>query len=256
MAEHHGRVPEMAAHHRHVAGLVGDALLLLVALVVLLIDDDQPKIGEGQEQRRARADHELRLVLGDRAPDAAAQRRRHAGMPLGGARAETLLATGDELRGERDLGHEHEDLPAARERGGDRLEIDFRLARAGDAVEQRHGEAALGVGEELPRGLILLGRELRAFERQIEGARVPVGQRLGDESPGIDQPVDDARAHAGRLGEARFDPDEPVLRRFEHAGAGGCHALRRPTDEPHTVARGGRVEGAASAHHHAQDHAR
>ena len=72
-AQHDGATAERAPHHRHVARLIGDALLLLVALVVLLIDDDEAEIGEGQEQRRARADHELRLVLGHRPPDAAAQ---------------------------------------------------------------------------------------------------------------------------------------------------------------------------------------
>ena len=75
-AEHHGTLPERPAHHRHVARLVGDALLLLVARVMLLIDDDEAEIGEGQKEGRARADHELRLVLGDRPPDAAALRRR------------------------------------------------------------------------------------------------------------------------------------------------------------------------------------
>ena len=112
-AQHHRRPSEMAAHHRHVAGLIGDALLLLVALVVLLIDDDQAEIGEGQEQGRAGADHQLRLVLGHGPPDAPAQRRRDAGMPLGGAGAESFLAAGDELIGERDLGHQHEHLLAA-----------------------------------------------------------------------------------------------------------------------------------------------
>src|SRR5262245_58543004 len=74
-AQHHGGLSKRPAHYRHVARLIGDALLLLVALVVLLIDDDQAEIGEGQEERRAGADDELRLVLGDGSPDAAAQRR-------------------------------------------------------------------------------------------------------------------------------------------------------------------------------------
>ena len=83
-AEHHGTTAERAPHHRHVARLIGDALLLLVARVMLLIDDDEAEIGEGQEQRRARADDELRLVLGDGPPDAAALRRGNARMPLSG----------------------------------------------------------------------------------------------------------------------------------------------------------------------------
>ncbi len=248
-AQDHRRLPEMAAHHRHVARLIGHALLLLVALVVLLIDDDQAEIGEGKEQRRAGADHELRLVLGDGAPDAAAQRRRHAGVPFGGAGAETLLAAGDELAGERDLGHQHEHLTPPRQRGCDRLEIDFGLAGAGDAVEQRHGEAAARIGEERACGIFLLCRKLCALQRQIERQRMPVGQRLGDERAGIDQPVDHSGAHAGSLGKARLDPDEAVLRRFDHARPGRGHALRRRSYQParHSGARAGRRRGPRSS---------
>ena len=251
----HRHLAEMPSHHRHVARLIGDALLLLVARVVLFIDDDQAEIGEGEEEGRAGADHELRLVLGHGAPDAAAQGGRDARMPLGRARAETLLAAVDELTGECDLGHEHEHLPAARERRRDRLEIDFGLARAGDPVEQRHGEAAAGIGEQRAGGRSLLSGELRALTRQIERQRVPVGQRLGDQRAGIDQPVDHPWAHAGRLGEARFHPDQTVLRRFDHAGPRRGHALGRRADEPYPIAGRGRGEGATRAHHHAQHHA-
>ena len=142
----------MRADHRHIARLIGDAVLLLVGLVVLLIDDDEAEIGEGQEQRRAGADHELRLVLGHRAPDAAAHRRRQPRVPLGGLGAEALLAAGEEGAGERDLGHEHERLLPALQALRDRLEIDLGLAGAGDAVEQGHGEAVARVLQELFRG--------------------------------------------------------------------------------------------------------
>ena len=40
----HRKAGEVAAHHRHVAGAVEDAILLLVGEVVLLVDDDQPEI--------------------------------------------------------------------------------------------------------------------------------------------------------------------------------------------------------------------
>ena len=49
-------------------------------------------------------------------------------MPLGRLGAEALLATRDELAGQRDFGHEDERLLPARESLGDRLEIDFGLA--------------------------------------------------------------------------------------------------------------------------------
>ena len=37
----HRTLAEIAAHHTHIAPLVVDTIILLVALVVLLIDDDQ-----------------------------------------------------------------------------------------------------------------------------------------------------------------------------------------------------------------------
>ena len=56
--QHDRDVGAARAHHRHVAGVVAHAVLLLVGGVVLLVDDDEPEIGIGQEQRRARADHD------------------------------------------------------------------------------------------------------------------------------------------------------------------------------------------------------
>src|SRR6185295_18856281 len=96
-----------------------------------------------------------------------------SGMPLGGLGAEALLATGDELAGERDLGHEDESLFALGKSLGDRLEIDLGLARTGHAVEERHGEAIARIGEQLVRGLLLLRRERGALAADIERRRVP-----------------------------------------------------------------------------------
>ena len=99
------------------------------------------------------------------------------------------------------------------------------------------------------------GVSLARSRPMIERQRVPVGQRLGDERAGIDQPVDHARAHAGGLGEARLHPDHPVRGRLDHARPGRRHARRRRPDEADAVARRRRREGAARAHHHAQHHA-
>ena len=60
--EHDGELAEAAAHHRHVAALVVHAVLLLEAAVVLLVDDDEAEVLEGQEQRRAGADHDARFA--------------------------------------------------------------------------------------------------------------------------------------------------------------------------------------------------
>ena len=158
------------AHHRHVAGVIAHAVLLLVGGVVLLIDDDQPEIGIGQEQRRARTDHHRHLVHRHRRPGARALSRRELRMPFRRRHAEALREAIEELRGERDLRHQDQHLPAPAHRLGDRLEIDFGFARAGDAVDQRDAEAALrdagaqrfGAGAlrigELRHGMVGIGR--------------------------------------------------------------------------------------------------
>ena len=134
----------MRAHHRHVAGVVMRALVLLVGLVVLLIDDDQAEIGVGQKQRRARADHDLRFARRDRRPVARAGARRQFGMPFQRPHAEARGEAVEELAGQRDLRHQDQRLLAAPDDFGDRFEIDFGLAGAGDAVEQRDVKTAIG----------------------------------------------------------------------------------------------------------------
>ena len=75
-------VGQRGAQHRHIAGLVDDPVLLLVGGIVLLVDDDQPEFGEGQEQRRTGADDHARPAGGDGPPGVPALGCRHVGMPL------------------------------------------------------------------------------------------------------------------------------------------------------------------------------
>ncbi len=165
---------DRGAQHGHVAGVVEGAVLLLVRSVVLLVDDDEPEVGEGQEQRRAGADDEPRLAGGDGRPGAAAGGLGHARVPLGRAGAEAGLDPVEELDRERDLRQEHQRLTALRQRLGDGLEVDLGLARAGDAVQQRRrvaaggdGGAEGGGGPGLRRGK--RARDGRGVERRIGG---------------------------------------------------------------------------------------
>ena len=162
----------MRAHHRHVAGVIMRALVLLVGLVVLLIDHDQPEIGVGQKQRRARAHHHLRVARRDRGPVAGAGARRQLGMPFQRPHPESRGKTIEELPGQRDLRHQDQRLFAAPDDFGDRLEIDFGLARAGDAVEQRHRIAAL-----IDRGAQRIGGGELA-EREFGLAEIRIGRRV------------------------------------------------------------------------------
>ena len=89
--QHDRRADQARAHHRHVARVVADALFLLERGVVLLVDHDQAEVGERQEQRRARADHDADAALGDRPPGLAPLEAGQAGMPRRRRAAEAVL---------------------------------------------------------------------------------------------------------------------------------------------------------------------
>ena len=112
--EHDRNTADAGAHHRHVAGVIAHAVLLLVGGVVLFIDDNEAEIGVGQEQRRARADRDRRLARRHRRPGARAQPLRELRMPFRRPHAEALGEAVEHLRGERDLRHQDQRLPAAR----------------------------------------------------------------------------------------------------------------------------------------------
>ena len=107
-------------------------------------------------------------------------------MQRGHPARQPLAKAGEELRGESDLGNEHERLATAGDRRLDEPQVDLGLAAAGDAVEDE--------GAELPEarlhrfhGAALLGVEDRAMGvsgriRRIE----PVGRGCG--VPGRGQP--------------------------------------------------------------------
>ena len=70
----------------------------------------------------------------------------HRHQRLHAARAEPRLEPLDRLRRQRNLRHQHDRAFALLQRVVDRLQVDLRLAAAGDAVQQEHrGEARPGV---------------------------------------------------------------------------------------------------------------
>ena len=126
---------------------------------MLFIDDDEPQLGERQEQRRARPHDNAGAAIRDGAPSVAARALRHIGVPFRRHRTEPAPEAIEPLRAQRDLGQQHQHLTTRRESRGDRGEIGLGLARAGHAVEHGHGKLALAnpLDQTLRRGF-LVGR--------------------------------------------------------------------------------------------------
>ena len=144
-------------------------------------------------------------------------RSRQARVPLGRPRAEARGEAVEELRGQRDLRQEHERLPPLPQGLRDRLEIDFGLARAGHAFEQRRRESARGDARrrDPPAARPLVVVEERRAEVRVEVGRDPLRrQRDGVERAVLDEAVDDA----GRAsGAARRAPPWRSARRRRRA---------------------------------------
>src|SRR5438445_3005405 len=109
---------------------------------MLLVYDDQAAARHWREHGRTRADDDVGLATRSRQPGTCALAVGEARMHHFDARLEAFAETTQRLRGQADLGHEYEHLPAARHDLLDQREIDLGLAAAGDAFEQGRGEAA------------------------------------------------------------------------------------------------------------------
>ena len=96
-----------------IARRIAKPFMLLIGGVVLLVDHDEPEVRQRGEHRRAGADDDSRLPAVRRAPGIAAQAAGSAECmtttPALKRRAEAL----DELRRQRDFGHQHQHLAAA-----------------------------------------------------------------------------------------------------------------------------------------------
>ncbi len=209
--------------HGQVAGMVAQAILLLVGAVVLLVDDDHPGMSQGGKDGRAGAQYDRRpaacrglpgieaLVVGEprvqgynRCPEAASK-------------------AGEGLRCQADLGDQHQGLAATGDDRLDQLQIDLGLAAAGDAMQQagvETVEALVDGGQR--RGLFAveghggLGQPGLALGRRRgrqgflvtchqalagQGTQLVAAERLG-ENRLADQPVGVLAQHGQQLGLA------------------------------------------------------
>ena len=179
-------------------------------------------------------------------------------MPFDRRAAEARREAVHELAGERDLGQHDQRLPAPLQRARHGLEVDLGLAGAGDAVEQRDGEALrVGGGAHGVDGERLRVGELNLAVGRVGHRQPALGDRHLDQRAGLDQAVDDAGRATGFRGQRHLGAHQPVGGDLERALAGRRHARRlgRVRVARDAEARLARLEHGRRAHHHAHDHA-
>ena len=151
----------VTAEFRDVAGMIFRRLIGFEGALVLLVDDDQSYMVKRGEDGGTRADDDARRSFGDALPGVDALPRRKPGVDegdaaVGKARGEAA----DGLRGERDLGHQHEDGLAVGKHLLHEFQNDVGLAAAGDAVQQRGAGFIVAVeGGQFFERLVLLRLE-------------------------------------------------------------------------------------------------
>jgi hypothetical protein len=126
----------VSAEDGQVTRRIANAVLLFERRVMLFIDDDQAKLGQGCEYRQAGAEDDTCLAS-------------QCGTPVAATRSLTQLAVqadqpgiwktsrdpGFELWRQVDFRYQQERLLPCRQAAFDQAEIDFGLAAAGDAVQ-------------------------------------------------------------------------------------------------------------------------
>ena len=136
------RAFELRAHDGNVPPVIARRFFLLVARFLLFIDDDQAQIFERREHRRTRSHHDAGLAAPHAPPFARALHFRQRAVKHRNARAEPRAAQPSDPQRQRNFRHQNQRRLVARERRFDGAQIHFRLAAAGDAVEQAHFERA------------------------------------------------------------------------------------------------------------------
>ena len=193
---------------------------------MLLVDDDEAEVLHRREDGAADADADAGLAASQPPPLRVALARRRA--PLWSTATSSpkrARKRPDELRGERDLGHEHERALAGGARARDRPEVDLGLARAGDAVEQEGLEGAEGAGDAGER----VGLRRREGERRPVGGEEPAAghRRLAIEPH---EPPLRQRLSAGRpCGNAAFSSSTGIRPRARRYSRTAFCARARPS---------------------------
>ena len=180
---------------------------------MLLVDADDAHLAERREDRGARPDDDLRLPERDSLALVAALCVGQAGMQQRDRIAEARLEPSERLRGQRDLGHEHDRCLAALQRRRARLQVDLGLAATGFAVEKEVAAAGVEAGLDPRQGRNLLARQLRRLRRVRE--RLPLTRRRLLLSPLPFHRRDQLERPPGRRAVVVRDPEREI---DEHRG--------------------------------------
>jgi hypothetical protein len=146
---------------------------------VLLVDHDQPEVVHRREDRRARADRDAGLARAQPPPLVVALALPQRGVQQRDGVAEAGLEAAHGLRCEGDLGHQHDRALPALERRGRGAQVDLRLARARDAVQQPRAAALHG----RHRRLLLAGQLDRRVGARRGERRPPARARRDRDQP-------------------------------------------------------------------------
>ncbi|MNU71504.1 hypothetical protein D3C71_609360 [compost metagenome] len=219
--------------------MIDQTLFLLERAVVLLVHHQQTQVGVGQEQGRARPDHDVAAPGDHRLPHLTALRRGHARVPFCWRCAEAGGDPFDQGLGQGDFGQQDQHLGGGimPQRPRRRLQIGLGLARARHPVQQEGGETARrhGVRNGRSRGRLIRvqGRRGMVGIGGVEGGdRLDLDHR---QHPLVDQALDHARRDISRARQVgaghRLLAQGLQHRRPRRRGASGAAALD-PLDPP------------------------
>ena len=192
--------------------IAGCRVLLLVAGLVLLVDDDEAEVLEGQEDGGTGAKDDVVGMGGELLlPDLHTLGIAVLGVVDAQAVAEDAAQAVHHLNGQGDLGQQVEHLTVLLQFALYEVDVDFRLAAGGHAVKQRHlvlhhGEQNLVVGFLLWCGepLDVLGTGLAAV---VQASHLHL---VGLQQAALDELVEDGQGVA--LVEEEIHP-HPLLKR-------------------------------------------
>src|ERR1700690_4139944 len=132
-AENRDGALELRAIDGRVAPIVTRRFFLLVSVLLLFIDDDEPEIFERSENGGARPNHNFRFAIAHAPPLAGAFDIRQSAVEHGDGGSEARADEAADPESERDFRDEHDCGFASGKRRFDGPEIDLRFAAARDA---------------------------------------------------------------------------------------------------------------------------